>query len=259
MLYEITPEAVNAYFTPLDYLMYLGAIFVLMVLYYEWKWARACKQNVLVLVQKMDGHGDFQLAPQSGGQVSLKSPKSNTTQMWPINELATIDVPYPGVAFIPEFLQKTIRMVIVSEEDWEPMLNRSPYREKIASPDVIEFIKELADSDPKISAKVNKLVRELSPQPTREMIASPAVLGNLMHEKITEAVITVNKEMLDSISGLIKRLNKLVNPTVVYIGLGLIIILLAYVAFQVVPTVSNLAGELEAIKKALGVVEAVAH
>ena len=208
-------DAVNAYFTPLDYAMYLGAIFVGMVVYYMWRWSKTCRENVLVLVQKADGHGAFELAAQAGGSVSLKNPGSNTTRMWPINELATIDVPYPGVGFVPQFLQKTIRMVIVSETDWEPLTNRSP---------------------------------------NKDIIASPAVLGNLMHEKITEAVITVNKEMMESISGLVKRLNNLVNPMVVYIGLGLAVVLMLYMTFQVVPAVGEITDKLNAISNALGVV-----
>ena len=210
----MSPEVINSYFTPLHYVLYLGTLFVAMVVYYQWKWTKIVKTSMLILIKKASGRGDYQLVPQSGNSITLKNPKDNTSRMWVINELATIEVPYPGVGFIPLFLQKQIRMTIVDEEDWEPMLNRSP---------------------------------------NHEMIASPAVLGNLMHEKITEAVITVNKEMLDSISGLVKKLNKLVNPTVVYIGLGLIIILLAYMIFKQSPEdISTMAQDIMQIKQSLG-------
>ncbi len=250
----MTVEAINAYFTPLDYFFYLLTLLVGMTVYYQWRWAKTCKHNVLVLIQKADGHGDFLLAPQAGGSVSLKDEKSNTTRLWPINELATIDVPYPGVDFVPAFLQKSIRMVIVSESDWEPLTNRSPHQEKIASPDIVAFLKGLKEEvkSKKTAGEIDGIVSIISSGSTREMIASPAVLGNLLHEKITEAVITVNKEMLDSISGAVKRLGKMVNPTVFYIGIGLILIVALYSVYLIVP----LATDIALIKQSLGVATA---
>ena len=213
MLATVTPEVVNAYFTPLDYILYLFAILVLMIVYYQWRWASTCKNKVLVLVVHSDGSSHTVLVDKQGASVTLTNPKTGSDKLWPINKLATIDVLYPGVGFVPEFLQKQIRMTIVDEDDWEPLINRSP---------------------------------------NREMIASPAVLGNLMHEKVTEAVITVNKEMLDSISGLMKRLNKLVNPLVVYIGLGLCLIISLVTLYTVMPITEQF-GNIELIKIALGI------
>ncbi|KKN59669.1 hypothetical protein LCGC14_0539960 [marine sediment metagenome] len=208
----MTVEAINAYFTPLDYALYLGAVFVIMVVWYQWKWSKICRTSILVLVQKADGHGDYQLAPQTGGSVRLVDPKTKLMQFWPINELSTIAIPYPGVGFVPAFLQKTIRMVIVSEEDWEPITNRSP---------------------------------------DRTLVASPAFLGNLMGEQITAAVLTVNKEVLDSVAGLVRRLNKLVSPTMFYIGIGLVIAMMGFVAYQIIP----MATQIEIIQEAIGIIQ----
>lgn len=256
----MTPEAINAYFTPLDYVWYLLAIFVVMVVYYQWRWSRTCKTKVLVLVQKADGHGDYELADQSGGSVSLKDPHTNTVRLWPINELATISVPYPGVGFVPTFLQKTIRMVIVSEDDWEPLTNRGSQLQGVASRDVVGRLTEImntAESSSPTGTAIKRLLSGITISSIREMIASPAVLGNLMHEKITEAVITVNKEMLDSISGLTKRLNKVVSPLMFYIGTGVLIAGMVFMLWQVIPVMSDLgdvADKLDAIQKALGIV-----
>lgn len=213
ILMQITPEAVNAYFTPLDYFLYLFLVFALMVVYYQWRWTSTARQNILVLVVHSDGSSRQVLVKKEGASVSLTNPKTKTTQLWPINKLSTIDVLYPGVGFIPEFLQKQIRMTIVDEDDWEPLINRDP---------------------------------------DRKLIASPAVLGNLMNEKVTEAVITVNKEMMDSIAGLVKRMNKLVNPIVVYIGLGLNLCLLAFLLYALMP-LAELPEAIEGIKNALGI------
>lgn len=247
----MTPEAVNAWFTPFHYFVYLGALFVFMVTYYQWRWARICKNNIQVLVVQQGGGGNFELAPKTGGEISLKNPYTNTVRTWAINELATIDVLYPGVGFVPSFLQKTIRLAIVHEGDWEPLLNRSPHQQRVASPDLIaEFLKLAEASDDEATRdSIKGILDKVSTAPTREMIASPAVLGNLIHERISEIVATVAKDIFDPLKEVIKKMGKPVNPMVVYIGLGLTVILVAYLIFKIVPAMEDIA----LIKQALGV------
>jgi len=247
----MTPEEVNMWFTPFHYCVYLGSLFVCMVVYYQWRWANTCKNNIQVLVVQQGGGGDFKLAPKSGGDVSIQNPHNDTTRTWAINELATIDVLYPGVGFVPAFLQKTIRLVIVHEGDWEPLLNRSPHMQKVASPDIVMAMEEIAKdaTDDAIKKRVLVLLDGVSTAPTREMIASPAVLGNLMHERITEVVATVAKDIFDPLKEVLKKLSKPINPLIVYIGLGLAVLLLVYVVFYINP----LAEDVGLIKEALGV------
>lgn len=255
----MTPETVNAWFTPFHYFVYLGTLFVIMVVYYQWKWAKTCKLNIQILVVQQGGGGDFQLAPKAGGSVSLKNPHSNTTRTWPVNELSTIDVLYPGVGFVPAFLQKTIRMAIVHEGDWEPLLNRSPHLQKIASPDMVKAFMIIAEAaGGKTKEQIVGLLEDVSTSPTREMIASPAVLGNLMQERISEIVATVAKDVFDPLREVLKKLGKPLNPIIVYIGLGLIAILVVYVAFQItafkeVGDLSDLMKDIALIKTSLGV------
>ena len=257
----MTPETVNAWFTPFHYFVYLGTLFVAMVVYYQWKWAKTCKVNIQILVVQQGGGGDFQLAPKAGGSVSLKNPHTNTVRVWPVNELTTIDVLYPGVGFIPAFMQKTIRLAIVHEGDWEPLLNRSPHLLRVASPDLVNAFTELAKTaSPTIKKKIMALLEGVSTSPTREMIASPAVLGNLMQERISEIVATVSKDVFDPLREVLKKLGKPLNPTIVYIGLGLIAILVAYLIYQIVAMegmgdLSGLARDIALIKQSLGVPE----
>ena len=240
---------VNSWFTPFHYIVYLSAVFIIMVVFYQWRWSNTCKNNIQILVARQSGGGDYILAPKSGGEVSIKNQKNGTSRTWALNELATIEVLYPSTGFVPAFLQKSIRMAVVSEDDWEPLLNRSPHRTKVASPDMIAALQKIAETaSEETKTTIEILLEGVSTAPTREMIASPAVLGNLMNEKITEAVITVNKEVVDSISNLTKKFNTMVNPWVVYIGLGLILILLAYSIFM-----SPLAEDIDLIKQALGI------
>lgn len=249
--------AVNAWFTPFHYFVYLGTLLVVLIGFLQWKWAKTCKENVLVLVQRTDGHGDFELAPQTEGGISLTDHKTNDVKTWRINELATVGVPYPGVGFVPLFLQKTIQMIVVSEEDWEPLTNRSPYRRNIASPNVLELLKGFRKGATKTQQQeIDEIVKNTSVAPTRELIADPSALGNLLRSSVLKALATVSKEVMDSLQSVTKKLNQLVNPTIVYIGLGLIMALLAFTIFQIIPIVAQvneMTDELIKIKQALGV------
>jgi len=198
-------------------LIYLVIIVLLGIGYLQWKWGRTARNNVLVLVKRADGHGDYVLVPQKAGSVAMKEKQGDTIRLWPINEMSTIDVPYPGIGMVPLFLQKTIRMTIVDEEDWEPLLNRS----------------------------IGK-----------RLIASPAILGNLIHERITESIITVNKELVDNMNSIMRRIGVRLNPMIVYAGIGLAIILLGYIIFAGLPGIGEDTGTAEQLQKimdALGI------
>lgn len=232
--------------------LYLGVPFVLAVVYLQWKWARTCERNIQVLVALMGGGGKYVLSPKEGGQVTIRNPDTDETRVWPVNELATIDITYPGVGFVPKFLQKTIRLAIVSEGDWEPMLNRSPHRKKCASPDVVAFIQKIAESgDTKLKADIDEFLKGVSTGPTREMIADPAMLGSLQRSGVLKALATVSNELMETLKNINTRLARFVglNGTVIYIGGGLIIIALGFVIFQSIQQGSAI----DAIKVGLGV------
>jgi hypothetical protein len=252
---------INSYFTPGNLIIGLIVILVGTLLYYQWRWGKTCAENVQVLVVKSDGHGDYQLAPQQGGSVTLKNPNNDTTRLWPINKLSTIDVPYPGDGFVPGFLQKSIRQVVVDEEDWEPLLNRSPYKDKVASPDVVQFLQDLAVrvNDEEMGLELTQYAEELSPSPTREMIASPAVLGNLINEKVTEAVITVNKETLDTLTALTRKIGNILSANTFYICIGIVALLSLVTMILSISDKSAIAkavSDLSEIKTTLGIKEA---
>lgn len=237
--------------------LFLGIPFVFMVFYLQWKWAKDCDHNIQLLIAQTAGSGKFKLAPKKGGTVEIKNPNTKTTRIWAINELATIDVTYPGLGFIPKFMQKSIRMAIVSEEDWEPLLNRSPHKRKVASPDMVEAFKLIAEgSDEATKAKIMSLLSDVSTSPTREMIASPAFLGNLMQEKISELAITISQDIINPLLEAVAKLKQQVSPAIVYIGLGLIILLQVFSVYRVAPMgeqVDKVTQELQVIKDSLGI------
>jgi len=235
--------------------LYLGVPFMLMIFVMQWRWAKTCNENIRVLVAEKSGGGAWKLAPKEGGTVTITNSKDESTRTWPVNELATIDVLYPGVGFVPAFMQKTIRMAIVNEGDWEPMLNRSPHRENIASPDVIEFIQKLRDQLGNKVAKdnVDEFVNNLATGPTREMIADPAVLGNLMRSSIMKALATVSNDFMDILKSVNTKLGKVIgpNPYVVYAGLGLILIMMGYLIYTLIPALETL----DILRQSLGIVK----
>jgi hypothetical protein len=252
-------EVQATYFSPMMYFLYLFVIFALMVTYYQWQWSRKCNTQVRVLVVKPDGSTDTEYAPKSGGYVALKTIDSNTTRLWPINKLSAIEMLYPGDGFIPAFLQKKIKTVIVDDEDWEPLLNRGSYTERVSSPDVVRVIRELANLHPKAAQDLTDLADSLSTAPTRDMVASPSVLGNIMKEKVSEMAITISKDTFDKMEGISRKLANIPNATVVYIGLGLVVILIAVLLFKILPGLDNLdnlgdmSQNIQMIKDSLGI------
>lgn len=245
-----------AYFSPFHFILYLVIIFVAMIIYYQWQWSKRCATSVRVLVVQPDGDTKTEYAPKSGNYVALRVPESNTVRLWPINKLSSVEMFYPGDGFIPTFLQKKIKTVIVDSEDWEPMLNRGSYARNVASPDVVAAIRDLADDYSEAKSDLMDLADSLSTAPTRDMVASPAVLGNIMKEKVSELAVTISRETFDKMEGFTRKLDRLPNPLIVYIGLGVIAIMLAIVLVNLMPamsTVSELQSALTAIKVALGI------
>lgn len=196
----MTNEMINAYFTPLDYFFYLGSILVVYVIILQYKWTKVVKENILLLKQNAKGDGVFELTPIDGSNVKLVNKESGVSKVWTINDLSTIEVPYPAVGFLPHWLQKKIKMVIVSDVDLEPISNRSPNRSPVATP---EF------------------------------------LGNLINEQVTAAIVTVNKEFMDAISKMGSLLNPnhfYLGIGIVIILLGVI----AYKVFPIAEAMENL-------------------
>lgn len=254
--------------------LFLGVPFVLLVFFLQYKWAKVCDTKIQVLVAQKAGSGRFFLASKDGGQVTITNPETQNTQTWPINELATIEVPYPGVGFVPRFMQKSIRMAVVNEGDWEPILNRSPHRTMVASPDVVAFVRELGtaferdiarlagEDNPKsvgkLNAKIEAFLSKVSTGSTREIVADPAALGNLRRSDVLRTLATVSTDLMDKLNDILRRLSGTtrMSPAIVYIGLGLVVILSIFAVYQVSKTsssVSDLKDRVGTIQSAMGI------
>lgn len=240
--------------------LYLGIPFVLLIFYLQFRWAKTCDHNILVLIAELSGGGRYGLAPKEGGQVTIHNPTTDEDRTWMLNELSTIDITYPGVGFIPKALQKTIRLAIVNEGDMEPLLNRSPHRKKVASPDVIEFIKNIeAGEDAKKAIEI--YLKDISTSPTRQMVVDPATVGSLMRSGVLKALATVSNDLLEQLKLMNAKLGKVAgaNPLFIYIVGGLGIILIIFLTFQIMQVAPALqqaaetANKIDAIHKALGI------
>lgn len=264
----MTGEEIQAqYFSPLNFGLYLGIILAILIAYYQWAWTKKCNNFVRVLVVKSDGTTSTEYAPKTGGYVALKSHDGATTRLWPINKLSAIEMLYPGDGFIPTFLQKKIKAVIVDEDDWEPLLNRGSYSELVASPDVVKTLRALADRYPDAGDELGNLASKLSTAPTREMVASPAVLGGIMKEKVSEMVIAVSKDSMEKLDIITGKLDKVPNATAMYIGIGLAVLLGIVMLVMTVPSMDkvdkmdkrletvdqSITTQYDTIKRALGV------
>lgn len=242
-----------AYFSTFHLILYMVLIFGFMVVYYQWQWTKRCTRDVRVLVVQPDGSTDTEYAPKTGNYVALKIPESNSVRLWPINKLSSVEVLYPGDGFIPRFLQKKIKMVVVDAADWEPLLNRGSYAHDVASPDIVQAIRDLADDYPDAASDLNELADGLFTTPTRDLVASPAVLGNIMKEKVSELALTISRDTYDKMEGLSRKLDKVPNSVILYIGLAAAVGISVFVLINQMTSLATMQADLDAIKGTLGV------
>ncbi len=232
--------------------VYLVVPMLIFGIYEMWHWSKDTEKYVKVWLATKTGGSKTFLAPREGGSVTIDNPETGDVRTWPVNELATIDTLYPGVGFLPKFMQKNIRTIFFSEGDWEPVLNRSPHGKRIASPDVIEFMKQLGEKNATIKKMVEAYLEEgISTGPTREMVADPATLGSLFRNAVLKALASVSNDLLETLKSINQRLTKIMgpNPMIVYIGLGLILIVSIFGVYQLMQLAPQLESNTDMIQK----------
>jgi hypothetical protein len=238
--------------------LYLGVPAIIAALWGMWSWERTCRQKTKVITIRMDGSNDSVLVPKEGGYVEIKNPSTGQVRAWPINELATIRLPYPDLGILPRFLSREIQTAIVHEGDIEPLLNRSPHRRRVVSPDVYDFLKLLAEEtkDAESKDELVALLDEVSTGPSRELIADPATLGSLMTSTVMKALASVGDDLLDHLKQIRSQLARFsnLNSTYVYIGLGFIIVMQGFMIYTSLQSKSEAATpvNLEQIESRIG-------
>ena len=250
-----------AYFSPFHVILYLTLVMGVMIFFLQWQWSRRCRNEVKVLVVKSDGSTATVYAPKDSGHVTITNPATDTTRVWPISKISAIETLYPGDGFIPMFLQKQIKTVIVDEVDMEPLLNRGSTGTLVASPDVVKAIRQILaqrSTSEEADEESNDWVNSLTTAPTRELVGDPAALGGLMRSGVLKALATVSDELLEEFRNLRSQLQRFagLNSTIIYAALGLIILLVGFLIYQTMQGVApdtDITTQLGQIKDALGI------
>ncbi len=220
----------------LNALLFMGPMAVIGGLVAMYFWERTCRTKIKTIMVKTAGGTGVYYADKEGDSVTLSNPKTGWSGTWPISDLATIPLPYPDLAgLLPRFLQREIQTAIFVEGDLEPLLNRSAHRDNVASPNVVNALKEalemLPDTDDgkKLAAQINNVLDHTATSPTRELVASPDWVGALRKSTALKALASVSDDLMEALKQIRNQLARFsgLNSTYVYIGLILIIILVA--------------------------------
>lgn len=239
-------------------LIYLGGGFGIMVFYLQWRWAKVARRKVRTLTALKTGGGQWGFADKEGGAITLYNKELDETKVWAVNELATIEIEYPGVGFVPSWMQKSIRLVLLNEGDTEPLLNRSGHRSMVASPDVIQKIKDLTEGNDD-QEEVKEFIDKLKTYPTRPIVGDPSTLGSLMRQQAMKALASVSNDLMDTLKSINTKLMKIgnFNATYIYVLIGFNIILSAFAIYFTMQSgsmdVSEIIEDLDLIQKALGI------
>ena len=250
----------------LNALLFMGPLAVIGGLVSMWLWDRTCRRKIKVILVKTAGGTSIYYVDKEGDTITLENPATKWTGTWPVNSLATIPQPYPDLAgILPQFLQREIQVAIIVEGDWEPLLNRSPHRDNVFSPNVAITLKAALGMLPEteegkeLSDTIEYMLDHVATGPTRELIASPSLLGAVKMTSVLKALATVGDDLMEMMKGLRAQLLRVsgLNPTYVYILLILNVVLLGFVIYQLLQgaggTDPALIEKLDQIHRALGI------
>ena len=220
----------------LNALIFMGPMAIIGGLVAMYFWERTCRLKMKVILVKAAGGIVVHYADKEGDSVTLSNPSTGWTGTWPISDLATIPMPYPDLAgILPRFLQREIQTAIFMEGDLEPVLNRSAHRYNVASPNVVNALQDvmdaLPDDDPdnaKLRLRIENILANTATGPTRELVASPDWVGALRKSTALKSLASVSDDLMEALKQIRNQLARFagLNSTYVYIGLGLIAILL---------------------------------
>ena len=215
----------------LNALLYMGPLAVVGGLVCMYLWEKTCRKKLKVLLVKTAGGTDTYYVIKEGNDVTLSNPSTGWAGTWPISSLATIPQPYPDLAgLLPRFLQREIQLAIFIEGDIEPLLNRSGHKTKVMSPDVYNYLLDFKERHPESATEMNELMNGVSTGLSRELIASPDWVGSLRKSTALKALASVSDDLMEALKQIRNQLARFagLNSTFVYIGLGLIIVLLGF-------------------------------
>lgn len=239
--------------------IYLGIPTVILIFVGMYMAERVCRRKNKVIYVREDGDTDVEYVDKEGGQVRVTNPVTKVDRLWPITHLSTIGQPYPDLGILPRFLTREIRTVIVVEGDIEPLLNRSPHRDNVVSPNVMEILKKLKERDDctkDIQSTLQEILDNVVTGPTRDLVARPEWAGALERSSVLKALASVGDTLLDELTRMRNQLARFtgLNATYIYIGLALSIILNGILLYFVIQPAGGTEVEmLQKIMDSLGI------
>lgn len=243
--------------------IYILAPMVVLTGWGMWTWERMARKKNKVVYVREDGDTDVEYVDKEGGQVRIKNPVTDVDNLWPVSQLSTIGQPYPDLGILPRFLTREIRTVIVMEGDIEPLLNRSPHRNNVLSPNVVDDLRDVIEDETcseDVRAALEEILNNAVTGPTRELVARPNWVGSLEKSSALKALASVGDDLLEKLEQIRNQLTRLgnLNAMYVYMGLGVTILLQGFVIYQMMqgtPEVDiNVGMQLKSIQDALGII-----
>jgi len=238
MIIDVGSGLLNAF-------LYMGPIAVIGGLVAMYFWERTCRLKLKVILVKTAGGTDVHYTNKEGDSVTLSNPKTGWSGTWPVSDLATIPLPYPDLAgILPRFLQRDIQTAIFVEGDLEPLLNRSAHRYNVIAPNVVNRLQDILEQLPEdgdAAIEIKDILNNAATGPTRELVASPDWVGALRKSTALKALASVSDDLMEALKQIRNQLVRFsgLNSTYVYIGLGLIVILLGVNLYYSIQLANN--------------------
>lgn len=203
-------------------MLLLGIGLVFQVL--RWKNNDAVRGRILIEMLTKHGNSQEFLAPITSGKVRVPRPDGKGHVEYYTTKLGTWDTKYPTGS--PGLIQAPVKKCILKEDELEPSYQRSSVNGSLTAEQLDEISHAIVMllSSPKIT---------------------PAILANWEDEKFTQLAVTYSKQKEE----LINKMASMINPTIVYILLGVAVAGIAVCGFLEFQNYTAM----EAMRAALGV------
>jgi len=107
---------------------YIGGLCFLFMMWLFWlrgHYAKKVIGKVQVEHFTTEGHGYTELVPVIGDLIVIPPTKKRPGRIYAVDKVATVLVDYPSVPKILSFISTKVKKIVVDDECWEPISNRS--------------------------------------------------------------------------------------------------------------------------------------
>jgi hypothetical protein len=171
---------------------------------------KTCRTKALLQIS--DGNRlTYKLVSKDETSTHVELPNADgTTSMWPIDRTCIRTTSYP-IGFVPDYLKREIDVLELDAETWEPVFS--------------------------------------SKHASGEVVASPRLLGIIFGEKVSQAVVSLGKEITDKLS----KIAGGIQPMYFWISI-ITLAILDIITMVIVIRLPSLLGDLTALSTKLDVI-----